>query len=252
MTELPDLVRSAASRVVGSLPSPVRDRLRARRHAVRFGTLRRTEPVSRWFGYERGQPIDRWFLDRWLGRHAADVHGRVLEIGDASYIRSFGGDRVTTADVLHIHADNPEATFVGDLADGSFLPSDAFDCLVITQTIHLIYDVRAAVATLHRILKPGGVALVTFPGIAHPSPEGDEWSEIWQWSIMPAAARRMFREQFGDDVELTVYGNVLTTISFLEGISAEELTTVELEQADPQYPQLVCVRAVKRAAGDGR
>ena len=30
MTELPDLVRSAASRVVGSLPSPVRDRLRAR------------------------------------------------------------------------------------------------------------------------------------------------------------------------------------------------------------------------------
>ena len=46
------------------------------------------------------------------------------------------------------------------LADGSFLPSDAFDCLVITQTIHLIYDVRAAVATLHRILKPGGQVLI--------------------------------------------------------------------------------------------
>ncbi|MFN8020404.1 MAG: methyltransferase domain-containing protein [Acidimicrobiales bacterium] len=214
---------------------------------MRWGSLRSVEPVSRWFGFDRGTPVDRWYIDQFLSSHAEDVRGRVLEIGDSTYTRAFGGERVAQADVLHIHADNPEADFVGDLADGSFLPSDAFDCLLITQTLQYVYDLRAAVATLHRILKPGGVALVTCPGIAHTG--ADEWRDMWQWTVRPNAAQRLFRDEFGDDVELSVFGNVLTTISFLEGIAAEELTTAELEQADPQYPMLVCVRAVKRADG---
>jgi len=37
---------------------------------------------------------------------------------------------------------------------------------VFTQTLHLIYDVRSAIRTLHRVLKPGGVLLATFPGIS--------------------------------------------------------------------------------------
>ena len=43
---------------------------------------------------------------------------------------------------------------------------DAFDCIIFTQTLHFIYDVRLAIQTLHRILKPGGVLLATFPGIS--------------------------------------------------------------------------------------
>ncbi|MEJ7654283.1 MAG: methyltransferase domain-containing protein [Chloroflexia bacterium] len=47
----------------------------------------------------------------------------------------------------------PEATFVADLADADHIPSDAFDCIILTQTLHLIYD-AAAIATFRRILKP--------------------------------------------------------------------------------------------------
>ena len=60
---------------------------------------------------------------------------------------------------------NPQATIVGDLTDAPQIPSDAFDCAIVTQTLQFVYNVRAALATLHRILAPGGVLLATVPGI---------------------------------------------------------------------------------------
>ena len=49
---------------------------------------------------------------------------------------------------------NPQATIVGDLTDAPHIPSDAFDCAIVTQTLQFVYDVRAALATLHRVLRP--------------------------------------------------------------------------------------------------
>ena len=94
-----------------TLPAPVHDWLRTRwrRHTrippigwVRFGSLRRVTPISQEFGYDRGRPIDRYYVETFLARQAADIRGRVLEIGDNSYTRRFGGDRVTVSDVLHV------------------------------------------------------------------------------------------------------------------------------------------------------
>ena len=67
-------------------------------------------------------------------------------------------------DILMATEGNPQATIVGDLTDAPQIPSDAFDCAIVTQTLQFVYDVRAALATLHRILAPGGVLLATVPG----------------------------------------------------------------------------------------
>jgi ubiquinone/menaquinone biosynthesis C-methylase UbiE len=66
-----------------------------------------------------------------------------------------------------VDASNPQATFVGDLSHAPQLPDAAFDCVVLTQTLHLIYDFKGAIATCYRILKPGGALLLTVPGITH-------------------------------------------------------------------------------------
>src|SRR5215211_3574717 len=47
-----------------------------------WGDLRRLQPVSREFGYERGLPVDRYYIERFLETHRGDVAGRTLEIGE--------------------------------------------------------------------------------------------------------------------------------------------------------------------------
>lgn len=61
----------------------------------------------------RGQPVDRHYIERFLSAHASDVRGAVLEVGDNEYTRRFGGERVTTSDVLHVETGHPGATMAG-------------------------------------------------------------------------------------------------------------------------------------------
>ena len=238
--------RALLRRVV---PAPARPVLRRRFDQVvsrsslaAVWPLRRRQPVSRQFGYDRGLPVDRYYIENFLAAHAHLVAGRVLEVGDAEYTRRFGAERVTRSDVLNVDPTIPGTTLVADLADAEQLPSAAFDCLVITQTLHLVYDVAAAARTLHRILRPGGTLLLTVPGISPLST--DRWADTWYWSVTPHAARRLFGEAFpGGQVEVTSWGNVLSSVAFLEGLAASELRRAELDVSDPQFPLLVTVRA---------
>ena len=212
------------------------------RLGVDLGDLRRLEPISRKWGLDRGQPIDRHYLEEFLARHAGDIRGRVLEIEDDGYTRRFGGDRVRHRDVLHVTAGNPRATLIGDLSAGAELPSGVFDCIILTQTLHLIYDTRAALATLHRMLAPGGVLLATFPGLSRRS--GTEWADTWYWGFTSSSASRLFTEAFGtDNVHVEAHGNVLTTIAFLHGLATTDLSEAELVYRDPEFELLVTVRA---------
>jgi SAM-dependent methyltransferase len=145
--------------------------------------------------------------------------------------------------VLHAAAGNPQATVVADLANAPQLADASFDCVICTQTLLLVYDLRAAVATLRRILRPGGTALVTLPGVSRTvADEDDPWQDHWRFTRM--SARRLFQEAFGaGNVEVEGYGNVLAATAQLQGLAAEELDTAELEERDPAYDVLIGVRA---------
>lgn len=209
-----------------------------------FGGSRRVAPVSRSWGYDRGLPIDRHYIEGFLGGHTSDIQGRVLEIGDDTYTRRFGGDRVTRRDVLSLESQNPRATFVADLTQAEQVPSNAFDCAIVTQTLHLIYDVRTALATLQRVLKPGGVLLATFPGITRIS--HTEWAGSWHWGFTSNSAPRLFGEFF-PRCQVQSYGNVLSASAFLYGLAVEEMQREELDYRDRDYEVIVGVRAVKQS-----
>jgi SAM-dependent methyltransferase len=202
-------------------------------------------PASRRFAFDRGTPIDRLLIERFLERHEADIRGRVLEVADRGYTGRFGGGRVTRSDVLHAVAGNPEATIVGDLATGKGLPGSAYDCVILTQTLHVIYDIRAAVKNIKRLLKPGGIALATIPGISQVSRyDADRWGDFWR--MTPDAAKRLFGEAFSPgNVEVEASGNVRLAAAYLYGLAAEEIDPAALNETDRDYPLLVCVRAKK-------
>lgn len=209
---------------------------------------RRLVPRSRRFGYEHGQPIDRWYIEQFLAENGENIRGRVLEIGDRGYTQRFGGTRVAQSDVLNREAGDPETTFVADLADAPELPASAFDCLIVTQTLHLVFDMARAVQTMYRILRPGGTALVTVPGISQLS--ADRWRDTWYWSLTPNAAERLFGDVFGDhSVEVKSSGNVLSACAFLQGLTARDFSRDELDFIDLHYPLVVTIRALREADG---
>jgi SAM-dependent methyltransferase len=211
-----------------------------------MGNLGRLAPISSSFGFDRGQPIDRYYIEKFLAHHADDIRGRVLEVADNAYTRAFGGERVTQSDVLDVAQDNPRATIVADLACGDSIPSETFDCIILTQTLQLIYDVRAAIRTLHRILRPGGISLITFPGISQIITEDWAAADSWYWGFTSQSASRLFKEAFAPEkVRVEAHGNVLAAIAFLHGLAAEELRRKELDYRDPHYDLLITVRAVK-------
>lgn len=216
-----------------------------RRRPVRWGSLRRLEPVSRQFGLDRGLSVDRHYIERFLATHSLDIRGHVLEVGGDTYTRRFGGSRVTQADVLHVEEDNPSATIVADLTDAAGIPDNSFDCLILTQTLPFIYDLHAAVRTVYRILKPGGVVLATLPGISQISRfDMDRWGDYWRFTSL--STRRLFAEAFPEDrIRVEAHGNVLAAVAFLHGLAAEELTEAELAHRDPDYEVLIAARAVK-------
>jgi SAM-dependent methyltransferase len=214
---------------------------------VRFSTLRRVRPLSNVFGYDRGgYRVGRYYIDRFLDAHRHDVRGRVLEIAGNEYTTAYGDGRVTQSDILHAVAGNPRATLIGDLSTGAGIPENAFDCIILTQTLMYIYNLGAAVSTLHRILKPGGVVLVTASGISQISRYDQErWGDYWR--LTNCSAKRLFSEAFGEaNVVVQSFGNVLTAIALLHGLTIEELRQVELDYHDPDYEVLVAVRAVKQ------
>lgn len=236
---LPDRLRRAAWRRIRGLTRrpPV--------GFVRFGSLRRVTPISSNWGEDRGVPIDRYYIEQFLSRCAADVRGSVLEIQEDWYTRRFGGDHVKKSDVLSVAPGNPLATIIANLEDAKNIPDCSYDCIIVTQTLQLIYNYDAAIRTMHRILCPGGVALVTVPGISKIArDEVDGWSA--QWHFTQQSATKAFSKIFGEEnVTAEAHGNVLAAIAFLHGLAICELRGKELQHKDHDFPLIIEVRAQK-------
>jgi SAM-dependent methyltransferase len=214
------------------------------RAAIDWGDLRHTEPISRDWGYDRGVPIDRRYIDDFVAAHSSDVRGSVLEVQEPEYTRACGGPRVTASSVLDIDASNPRATVVADLRNARNIAAEQFDCIILTQTLHVIDDMGAALRECHRILKPGGVLLATVPAASRVCLEYGRDGDLWR--MTPAGARLLFRSAFAPStVTTSEFGNVLTNVAFLHGAATAELSDAEFEARDPYFVAVTGVRAKK-------
>jgi hypothetical protein len=104
------------------------------------------------------------------------------------------------------------------------------------------------VRTVERALVPGGTLLATVPGISRISRyDMDRWGH--HWAFTTASLKRLL-SPFGDSrVEVESYGNVLSAVAFLHGVSADELSEEELGSVDPDFQVLIAGHATKRDRG---
>jgi SAM-dependent methyltransferase len=202
-------------------------------------------PFDRDWGYGRGTPIDRVYIETFLQAHAGDVRGRCLEVLNSNYAERFGLGRVASADVLDIDPANLRATVIADLGEENSLPEERYDCFILTQTIHLVPDMKTAIANAHRTLVPGGVLLLTVPGVGrHATHQG---FSLDRWRVTVAGLQWLLEETAWTNRTFTTFGNVLTATALLFGLAVEELEPQEIAANDPDYPVIVACRAVKDA-----
>lgn len=224
---------------------------------MRYGFMRHASPLVRWirpaahilrapisrdYGFDRGTPIDRHFIESFLERHRRSIHGCVLEIKNSNYSKRFGTD-IEKSDVLDIDDTNTQATVIADLQHAGHIADNQYDCFILTQTLQYVFDLKSAIAHCRRILRPGGVLLVTVPTILLMDPDfvGGEY-----WRLTGAACEKLFGDEFGPtNIVVETFGNYATTSGALAGMAVEDLESGDFQTFDPQYPLLACVAATK-------
>lgn len=213
---------------------------------VNWHQLRSVYPISDKFGLDRGTPVDRYYIENFLAAQKHHITGHVLEIAECVYSKKFG-QHVEAYEILHTK-EAKGVTIIGDLTATNTLPENKIDCFICTQTFNFIYDIKSAIAGAYHLLKPGGVLLATLAGISQISRyDMDRWGDYWRFT--DKSARMAFEEVFGQgNVNVQTFGNVLSSVAFLEGITVEDLTSEELDFQDPNYQLTITAIAKKRGA----
>jgi SAM-dependent methyltransferase len=210
--------------------------------------FRRLRPLAD--GRQRGTPVVRWYWSHFLREHRRDIRGHALEVGTTATLAQYGSPDLIRADALDL-TPRDEVTVVADLSRADNLASNTYDCFVNQFTMHLIYDVEAALYHSIRMLKPGGVLLVNFPCVDYYFPRGLDMFTgaplFLFWWFTPIQVENLLRKTglAANDFGLRVYGNLFARIAYQMNLPAEELTRHELEHVDVGHPLLLCARIVK-------
>ncbi|MGH9249520.1 MAG: methyltransferase domain-containing protein [Acidimicrobiales bacterium] len=154
----------------------------------------------------------------------------------------FGGDRVSQSTVVDVDVTNPRATLVADLQVAGSLPPDSYDCVILTQTLHLLRRPGQCIQNCFAALRSDGVLLGTTPSVSRVSPtypDGDFWR------FTPSGITELFDRYWPGAFTVVAFGNLRTCLAFLIGEVVEELPDLVLDHDDPRFPLTVAVEATK-------
>ena len=177
--------------------------------------------------------MDRRYIEAFIRTHRRAIRGRVLEVQDNSYTMKFGTDRVSASVVVDIDASNPRAALIADLEDVGSLSRDSYDCIILTQTLHLLRRPDRCIDNCLRALRPRGVLLATAPSVSRVSPTYPD-SDFWRFT--PAGMAELFTRQWPGDFSVHAFGSVRTCGAFLLGEAQEDLPAAVLDYHDPPLP----------------
>ena len=202
------------------------------------------KPISNIYGCERGKAVDRYYLENFLEKNSEYIRGDVMEIASNNYIRKYGAEKVTSEIILHVKGWGKNA-IKGNFETGEGLSANMIDCLICTQTLQYIYDLKSAAHNISMILRTGGVGLFTVPGIKSLSiGDSNNWGE--RWSFTSESMKQLFGDEFGEEnVEVETFGNVKVAMAFLYGLCLEDMNIKDMDYNDEQFPFLITVKVHK-------
>ena len=197
--------------------------------------LKKTNPISVEWGYDRGTPIDRYFIEGFLQTESKKYQNAELtfEVGEDIYSKRF------FPNAKHEILDFSKGM---DLTKDGSIPANRYDMFICTQTFHQIYDVKKAIQGSWDLLKDGGVMLATVCGTVTKQARNDEYKHFWGFT--ESSITRLMQEVYGNNVTVTPYGNAMVATAFIQGLAAEELDPKLLNVLDDYYT--ICLSIVAK------
>lgn len=207
-------------------------------------------PVERAQGALIGKSIKRFYVDNYIYKNRRSIRGVVGEMEDRRYTELYGDTRrIRESYIIEHYVDFPENERFGldmDLSTGEGVIAEKFDCFICTQTLTYIINLEKAIDSLIKMLKQGGILLITFPGMLHraSAQELDAYKPLY--GILPSAIHKLLTPYL-DNIEysMEVYGNVKCAVATLYGIPSDVFTEEEMLKKDEDYPLLVGMKIKK-------
>lgn len=223
--------RRLAGLVFARLPARWRARAKRSLRPAWRGGRRRTRPLSRELGADRGTPIVAWYERGLLQQRAGQLRGRLLAVRTAPDPVPAG---VTSVDIVDIDPTNPAATIVADLADPGAVAAGAYDGIVALDVLREASEPLAVVQTLWDGLAPGGVLLISSACVARTA---EEATEPDRWRVLPAGLEALVRG-VAPEASARVWGmgNAAVGAAAVRGLAAEDLGADTLEVVDEEAP----------------
>jgi len=205
---------------------------------VDFGELRRFIPFCTKWGTSRGGAIDRYYINTFVEAALQDTSGRYLECGTSRYRNVLRSDQIDSYDVIDIRESTPGLTIQADLHDLAHIPAESFDIIICTQVLPYVICPKRCLEELHRVLKTGGLLLLSVPLIdKDDAVMGDRW-RFTQRTVTELL--QPFRE-----CDVQGRGNLLSSVAYLQGLGMADMDLTDLNRTDPIFYQLVVASAKK-------
>lgn len=95
------------------------------------------------------------------------VYGKVIDLGCGDMpFRNLLADKVTAYHTLDLFPRSDEVTYVGDIQDMSMISDASYSTAVCLEVLEHIPDPFQAVSEILRILKPGGIVIISVPHLS--------------------------------------------------------------------------------------
>lgn len=86
----------------------------------------------------------------------------------------------------------PEVDYEGDIQDMSILPDDAYDTAICLEVLEHVPDTGAALSELRRIIKPGGILIISVPHISRLHEEPYDFYRFTEYGLRHLLTRHGF------------------------------------------------------------
>lgn len=196
------------------------------------------------FGYDPRQwpPLTpaRAYIRDFLARYMPFVSEPCAEFNPPYYrpmVLATRRVRAENYDVIDLEP-GPGVTVVADIHDARSVPSDKYGTILCTHVLPFLPRPWDAVRELHRILKPGGLLLVT---VAASHPLARDPQDCWR--LLPDGLAELLRDF--SKVEIHSYGNAATMAGSAYFLMTYHFPRRLMQTHDERFPLVVAAAAWK-------